>query len=81
VSIVKPNIPAVSTEIVTPRQNGLGHSNLPNNNEAAEEAVNQVMLKAVLEDVQVFQSQLEDTLKLSVKTSKLKVRHFRFRSD
>lgn len=76
-SVVKPNIPAVSTEIVTPVQNDLGPSNLPNNNEAAEEAVNQVMLKAVLEDVQVFQSQLEDTLKLSVKTSKLKVRQIR----
>lgn len=72
-SVIKPNVPAVSTAIVSPVQNIASQSNFPDNT-TAEETINQIMLNEVLEDVQIFQLQLEDTLKLSTKTSKMKVR-------
>lgn len=72
--VVKPILPAVSTAIVTPVQNVVGQSNLPNNNEESEETINQVMFDELLEDAKVFQSQIENVLKLSVKTSQLKVK-------
>lgn len=75
--MVKPNVPNVSTAIVSPVQNVPSPSKHLNvNSPADEEAVNQVMFDEVLKDVLVFQSQLEDVLKLSLNTSKLKVRKF-----
>jgi len=74
ISIVKPNIPEVSTETVPHVQNIPSQSNLPDKNTSTDETVSQVMLKEVLEDIQIFQLQLEDILKLSLNTSKLKVR-------
>lgn len=76
-SVIKPNVPAVSTAIVSPVQNIASQSNFPDNNTTAEETINQIMFNEVLEDVQIFQLQLEDTLKLSTKTSKMKVRKIR----
>lgn len=74
-SVIKPNVPAVSTAIVSPVQNIASQSNFPDNNTTtAEETMNQIMLNEVLEDVQIFQLQLDDTLKLSTKTSTMKVR-------
>jgi len=73
ISVVKPNIPEVYTETVTPVQNTLNQTN-PDKNTSTDETVSQVMLKEVLEDVQIFQLQLDDILKLSLNTSKLKVR-------
>lgn len=74
-SVIKPNVPAVSTAIVSSVQNIASQSNFPDNNTTtAEETMNQIMLNEVLEDVQIFQLQLDDTLKLSTKTSTMKVR-------
>ncbi|XP_025202732.1 nuclear pore complex protein Nup214-like isoform X1 [Melanaphis sacchari] len=73
ISVVKPNIPEVSTETVTPVQNISSQTNLPDNNTSTDETVSQEMLKEVLEDVQIFQLQLEDILKLSLNTSTLKI--------
>lgn len=73
--MVKPNVPTVSTATVSPIQNVPSQSKLVDKNTPAdEEAINQVMFDEVWKDVQVFQSQFEDVLKLSLKTSKLKVR-------
>ncbi|XP_025410474.1 nuclear pore complex protein Nup214-like isoform X2 [Sipha flava] len=72
VSIVKPVIPATTVTISTV-QNVPSQSNLSETNKSTDEAVNQVMLNEVLEDVQIFQSQIEDILKLSLNTSKLKI--------
>ncbi|CAI6366283.1 unnamed protein product [Macrosiphum euphorbiae] len=72
ISVVKPNVPEVYTETVTPVQNTLNETN-PDKNTSTDETVSQVMLKEVLEDVQIFQLQLEDILKLSLNTSKLKI--------
>jgi len=74
ISVVKPNIPEVSTDTVAPVKNIPSQSNLPDKNTSIDETLNQVMLKEVFEDVQIFQLQLEDILKLSLNTSKLKVR-------
>lgn len=74
ISVVKPNVPEVYTETVSPIQNIPNQTNLPDKNTSTDEAVSQVMLNEVLEDVQIFQLQLEDILKLSLNTSKLKVR-------
>lgn len=76
ISVVKPNIPEVSTTSVTPVQNIPSQSNLTDNHTSVDETVSQVMLKEVLEDVHIFQLQLEDVLKLSLNTSKLKVNVF-----
>lgn len=73
ISVVKPNVPDVYTENVTPVQNIPNQTN-PDKNTSTDETVSQVMLKEVFEDVQIFQLQLEDILKLSLNTSKLKVR-------
>jgi len=74
ISVVKPNISEVSTETVAPVQNISSQTNLPDKNSSTDETVSQAMLKEVLEDVQIFQIELEETLKLSLNTSKLKVR-------
>lgn len=74
ISVAKPNVPEVYTETVPPVQNIPNQTNLPDKNTSTDETVSQAMLKEVLEDVQIFQLQLEDTLKLSLNTSKLKVR-------
>ncbi|KAE9534779.1 hypothetical protein AGLY_008071 [Aphis glycines] len=73
ISVVKPNIPEVSTETVAPVQNISSQTNLPDKNTSTDETVSQAMLKEVLEDVQIFQIELEETLKLSLNTSKLKI--------
>jgi hypothetical protein len=64
----------VSTDTVAPVKNIPSQTNLPDKNTSIDETVSQVMLKEVFEDVQIFQLQLEDILKLSLNTSKLKVR-------
>lgn len=74
VSVVKPNIPVTATDTVSPVKHVPIQSNLSETNKSADEAVNQVMLNEVLEDVKIFQTQLEDVLKLSLNTRKLKVR-------
>lgn len=73
ISVAKQNVPEVFTETVTPVKNIPNQTN-PDKNTSTDETVSQVMLKEVLEDVQIFQLQLEDVLKLSLNTSKLKVR-------
>ncbi|XP_026811459.1 nuclear pore complex protein Nup214 isoform X2 [Rhopalosiphum maidis] len=73
ISVVKPNIPEVSTNTVAPVKNIPSQTNLPDKNTSIDETVSQVMLKEVFEDVQIFQLQLEDILKLSLNTSKLKI--------
>ncbi|XP_022170924.1 nuclear pore complex protein Nup214-like [Myzus persicae] len=73
ISVAKPNVPEVYTETVPPVQNIPNQTNLPDKNTSTDETVSQAMLKEVLEDVQIFQLQLEDTLKLSLNTSKLKI--------
>ncbi|XP_008183683.1 nuclear pore complex protein DDB_G0274915 isoform X1 [Acyrthosiphon pisum] len=72
ISVVKPNVSEVYTETVTPVQNTLNQTN-PDKNTSTDETISQVMLKELLEDVQIFQLQLEDILKLSLNTSKLKI--------
>jgi len=74
ITVVKPNVPEVYTETVPPTQNISNQTSLPDKNTSTDETVRQVMLKEVMEDVKIFQLQLEDTLKLSLNTSKLKVR-------
>lgn len=73
VSVVKPNLYTGSTVGVSPVQNINSETNISGKNTSAEETINQIMLDEVLEDVQIFQSQLDDVLELSLKTSKLKV--------
>jgi len=74
ITVVKPNVSEVFTEIIPPTQNISNQTNLPDKNTSTDETVSQIMLKEVLEDVQIFQLQLEDILKLSLNSSKLKVR-------
>lgn len=74
ISVVKPNHPNVSTATISPVQKSSSQSNLSDKNTSADEAAKQVMLNEVFEDVRVFQSQLDNVLKLSLNTSKLKVR-------
>lgn len=74
VSVIKPNIPVVSTTETSPIQNIHNQSTLSDKNTSTDEVINQVILNEVLEDVQIFQSELNDVLKLSLNTSKLKVR-------
>lgn len=64
----------MSTETVASVENISSQTNLPDKNTSTDETVSQAMLKEVLEDVQIFQIELEETLKLSLNTSKLKVR-------
>lgn len=70
VSIVKPNISSVSTTNISSLQNAPTQSNLFDKNSSIDE----IMLNGVLEDVNLFQSELKEVLELSLKTSKLKVR-------
>lgn len=74
ISVVKPNHPNVSTATISPVQKSPSQSNLSVKNTSADEAAKQVMFNEVLEDFLGFQSQLDDILKLSLNTSKLKVR-------
>lgn len=73
ISVVKPVQP-VSIATASPVQNVSIQSNLHDNNTSTDETLNQVMLNEVLEDVEMFESQLADVLKLSLNTSKLKVK-------
>ncbi|KAL5241348.1 hypothetical protein ACI65C_008758 [Semiaphis heraclei] len=73
ITVVKPNVPEVYTETVPPTQNISNQTSLPDKNTSTDETVSQVMLKEVLEDVEIFQLQLENILKLSLNTSKLKI--------
>lgn len=70
VSLVKPNIPSVSIATISPMQNVPTQSNFPDKSTSIDE----IMLNGVLEDVNLFQSELKEVLKLSLETSKLKVR-------
>lgn len=73
ISVVKP-VQSVSIANASPVQNVSIQSNLHDNNTSTDETLNQVMLNEVLEDVEIFKSQLADVLKLSLNTSKLKVK-------
>lgn len=77
-SVVKQNIPTVSTTTMSPTQIINNQSNIHDKNTSIDEVINQVVLNEVLEDVQIFQSQLDDVLKLSLNTNKLKVRKYLF---
>jgi len=70
VSVVKPNIPSVSIATISPMQNVTTQSNLPDKSTSIDE----IMLNGVLEDVNLFQSELKEVLKLSLETNKLKVK-------
>ncbi|VVC28995.1 WD40/YVTN repeat-like-containing domain [Cinara cedri] len=72
ISVVKPNA-AVSIATISPVQKVPSQSNLSDNNTSADEAANRVMLNEVFEDIQLFQLQLDNVLKLSSNTSKLKI--------
>lgn len=75
VSVVKPSVPAVPPVV----QNVPSQPNPPSiTNTSTDEVVKQLMLNEVMEDVYVFQTQLEDILNLSLKTSKLTVRKIIF---
>lgn len=75
ISVVKPNVQSISTATASPpEQNVSIQSNLLDNNTSTDDTINQVMLNEVLEDIEMFESQLADVLKLSLNTSKLKVK-------
>lgn len=73
ISVVKPNVP-ISTATVFPPQNVPCPLNPPDQNTSTDEIANKVMLDEILEDVAIFQLQLDDVLKLSMNTNKLKVK-------
>ncbi|XP_050531043.1 uncharacterized protein LOC126899857 [Daktulosphaira vitifoliae] len=74
VPVTKSNAPIVSPN--TTFSNVQNTNNISNKNKSTEVITSctaEILLKEVMEDVKLFQSQLENVLKLSTKTSKLKI--------